>query len=112
MLRKQQRLKSGEIPHLVRRGRRVYSEDFELRMWWDNKFKEPAFAVSVSTTVDKRAVVRNRIRRKFKSVIKDLIEKGAKFRNGKYLIIVRSAKIVDVPIEDLSKLLYKAVATN
>lgn len=110
MLTRQQRLKSKEIPHLARKGRRVYSEDFELRMWWDNKFKEPAFAVSVSTTIDKRAVVRNRIRRKFKVAIKQLLESGFKFRNGKYLIIVRNLKVLEIPVEDLTKMILKATA--
>jgi len=102
MLKKQQRLKTADIPHLARKGKKLVSDGFDLRVWWDNKIT-PAFSISISTALDKRAVVRNKAKRRFKVAILELQKNDYKFRNGKYLIIVRDLKVLDMPIADLAK---------
>lgn len=108
MLKKDQRLKSKDIPHLARKGKKLFADGFEVRVWWDNKV-EPSFSISVSTAIDKRAVIRNKIKRKFKAAILELINSKHSFRNGKYLIIVRSKRVLDIENSELAKSFLKAL---
>lgn len=109
MLKRDQRLKSKDIPHLARKGKKIVSEGFDLRVWWDNKIT-PSFSISISTAIDKRAVVRNKIKRKLKVAILELQKNKYIFRNGKYLLIVRDKSIQDLSIEELSKRIKKALS--
>ncbi len=109
MLKKEQRLKTKDIPHLARKGKKLYSDGFELRVWWDNKVK-PSFSISVSTAIDKRAVVRNKIKRKFKAAILELQKNNYNFRSGKYLIIIRDIKVLETENTELSKQIFKALS--
>lgn len=109
MLKREQRLKTADIPHLARKGKKLVSDGFELRVWWDNKIT-PAFSISVSTSLDKRAVVRNKVKRKFKVAILELQKNEFKFRSGKYLIIVRDLKVLDTPTAELAKQIKKTLS--
>ena len=108
MLKKDQRLKTRDIPHLARKGKKIVSDGFEVRVWWDNKIK-PAFSISISTALDKRAVVRNKVKRKFKVTILDLQKNKYVFRNGKYLFIIRDLKVLDFNTAELGRLIMKAL---
>lgn len=109
MLKREQRLKTKDIPHLARKGKKLTAEGFDMRVWWDNKLT-PAFSISISTALDKRAVVRNRVKRRFKVAILKLEKNDYKFRSGKYLIIVRDIKVLEVTTDELAKRIQKALA--
>lgn len=108
MLKRERRLKTNDIPHLARKGKKLVADGFDMRVWWDNKIN-PAFSISISTALDKRAVVRNKVKRRFKVAINTLEKNGYKFRNGKYLIIVRNLSVLEVPIDELSKKIQKTL---
>lgn len=109
MLKREQRLKTKDIPHLARKGKKLTADGFDMRVWWDNKIS-PAFSISISTALDKRAVVRNKVKRRFKVAIQKLEKNGYKYRSGKYLIIVRNLEVLDLPIEDLAKRIQKTLS--
>lgn len=108
MLKREQRLKTNDIPHLARKGKKLVADGFDMRVWWDNKLT-PAFSISISTALDKRAVVRNKVKRRFKVAIQKLEKNGYKFRSGKYLIIVRSLAVLETPVEELAKKIQKTL---
>lgn len=102
MLKKEQRLKTKDIPHLARKGKKIVTDGFEMRVWWDNKIS-PAFSISVSTALDKRAVIRNKVKRRFKVAVLELQKNNYRFRNGKYLIIVRNLNVLEKSTSELAK---------
>ncbi len=104
MLPKHLRLQSNMIPTIARRGKLFRNEYFDLRLWWDDKLDYPKFAVSISIKIDKRAVVRNRIKRKLRAVIQDLVKEN-KFRKGSYLVIVRSVKLQEMDNNEIKSLI-------
>jgi ribonuclease P protein component len=108
MLPKHLRLQSNMIPTIARRGKLFSNEYFDLRVWWDDKLDYPKFAISISIKIDKRAVVRNRIKRKLRSVIQELVKEN-RFKKGSYLIIVRSVKLKDVENSSIKALFVKVL---
>lgn len=62
MLSKSNRLPSPEIKSVMRRGRRVTTPELTC-IWCESKTSQARFAFIVSTKVDKRATMRNRIKR-------------------------------------------------
>lgn len=101
MINKSQRLKSNEIVLVARRGKRFSTDYFDIKAWWDNNIP-PKFAVSISKSIDKKAVIRNQIRRKIKAAIFNL-QKDTQFKNGKYLFIIKSVDLKDISSIDIEK---------
>ena len=62
MLPKENRLPSPQIKTVMRRGKRVSAQGVQLIIT-QNSLPVPRFAFVVSKSVDKRAVVRNRLKR-------------------------------------------------
>lgn len=101
MLSKELRLDKKEIPKIAKKGKRLDGELFFIKAWYDDSLLNPEFAISISIKIDKKAAVRNRIKRKLRAVIKDLISEDFNFRKGKYLIIVKSKDLVDAKNEKI-----------
>lgn len=100
MLNRQYRLKNNEIAEIARKGRKFQGELFDIRVWYSINIEHSKFAFAVSTKIDKKAVIRNRIKRKLRAAVYSL-EKNKEFKLGKYLFIVKSAKIADLKSNQL-----------
>lgn len=74
MLSKDNRLPSSEIRSVMRRGKRV-SNASTLCVFLPNQENRPRFAFIVSTSIDKRATVRNRIKRLMREAVRALLPK-------------------------------------
>lgn len=98
------RLNPKEIPEIAKKGKRYSHEFFDIKTWFDSNLQTSQFAISISTKIDKRAVVRNKIKRKLRVAIHEL-EKENFFKKGKYLIIVRSDKLKEVKNNELVDIL-------
>lgn len=111
MLSSSYRIPKEEIPNIVRRGKKFSSEFFDVKAWFDDNLEHSHFAVVISAKVDKRAVVRNTIRRKFKAAIYkiindelEIINKGT-FRKGNYIFLIRNAKLQDLKSQEIEGLI-------
>jgi ribonuclease P protein component len=91
MLPRSLRLDTKEIQPLAYKGDKEISKGLHIRY---SPFSEHRFAISISTRVDKRATVRNRIKRKIRSRVQQLVKED-KIPKGKYLIIVKSPRLAD-----------------
>lgn len=91
MLPKELRLPSAEIPLLARKGTRSGNQYLDIRTL---PFDGTQYAISVSVKIDKRATVRNRIKRRIRAAIIHLAQEG-KLPTGKHLIVVKSAELAE-----------------
>jgi ribonuclease P protein component len=111
MLPKQYRLPAAEIVMVARRGKRLSLPQLDVKAWFDQTLNSPQLAISISLKVDKRAVVRNRIRRKLRAAIIALFKENPNWaKPGKYLLIVKEAALEGYSLEQLQGLLNKTVA--
>lgn len=101
MFKSHLRLNPKEIPVIAKKGKRYSSELLDIKIWFDSNLENSQFAISISTKIDKRAVVRNKIKRKLRVAIHEL-EKENYFKKGKYLIIVRSDKLKEAKNGELT----------
>lgn len=100
MLPKKYRLPTNDIPQLAKRGKLMKGDLFDVRKWYDDSLENPQFGISISKSIDKRATVRNLIKRKLRAAIQQLLNDDFD-KKAKYLIIVRSADIAETNLEDL-----------
>jgi ribonuclease P protein component len=102
------RIPKNDIPSVVRKGKRFQSDCFDIKVWYDNELEHSRFAIIVSTKIDKRAVVRNTIKRKFRSAIFSILSSHDNFfRKGNYAIIVRKVDIKNLSADDIEVLIRK-----
>lgn len=99
MLPKALRLPSSEIPNIARYGTSVFNgnEYYIKKSLPSADFTESLWAISIGTKVDKRAAVRNRIKRIFRNAILEKQQSG-ELRPGKYLVVVKSPQITSVTL--------------
>ena len=64
MLSKNLRLPSKEIVILAKKGKRFVGKNFDIKVWYDSQIPNPLMTISISKKLDKRAVIRNKIKRK------------------------------------------------
>lgn len=103
MLPKQYRLDPKLIPLIARKGKKFSHELMDIRYLPEGDI--PQFAISVSLKVSKNATVRNGIRRKLRPAIVELASQN-KFKPGKYLLITKSADLLETdPINLLTSLI-------
>ena len=75
MLKKQSRLnKNKDFAQVFQRGERLYGRYFTLR-WLRNNLSYSRFGIIVSLKVDKKAVIRNKIKRRIRAIFKDNLDK-------------------------------------
>ncbi len=94
MLSKKFRLDPKKIPFVARSGKRRENDLIILKSISDEHLANPFLAISISIKIDKRAVVRNRIKRKIRAVLRELLDDN-KIKNGLYLVIVKTDKIAE-----------------
>jgi len=87
------RLNSSKIPELSRFGMKYKCDLFDIRVWYESKLPNSLFAISISTKIDKRAVIRNRIKRKLRAVLQEIGNDSKKIKIGSYLFIIRNVKL-------------------
>ena len=109
MLSKELRLEKKEIPQIAKKGKRFDNEYFFTRAWFDDSLSKPQFAISISVKIDKRSAIRNRIKRKLRASIMDLVSESPDFRKGKYLIIVKSRDLLDLDNSKISEAIKKVI---
>ena len=107
MLNKKLRLPSKEIVQIARKGKRITGELFDTKVWYDDTLENPLMTISISTKIDKRPTVRNKIKRKIRAVWAEIL-KSEKVRKGKYLIIIKNSAIAELDNE----LIRKAIALS
>jgi ribonuclease P protein component len=94
MLPKEYRLDKSEIKRIMRFGKKIDNQLFTLRVWYDETLSNSKFAFVVSTKVDKRATVRNNIKRKFRVAVKYIANDSTKtFKKGSYVFIIKDASL-------------------
>ena len=113
MLSKQYRIPKTEIPHVVRRGKRshIRTKDTNLvtiSRWFHDELEHPRFAFIVSKEIDKRAVVRNRIKRRLRAIIYHILQEG-KLRTGDYALLVKSVDVAEMDFEELKLLVEQNI---
>lgn len=96
------RLDPKEIPFISRKGLRIVQPHMDIRVWRDNNLEYPLFSVSISTKVDKRATVRNKIKRKIRVVFFDLSKQGI-VKKGKYVLIVKNRELLNMNLDEIRK---------
>ena len=85
MLPKKNRLSGKKVAQLKKQARPINFFGFGL-IFLKNKINEPRFGLIISKKIDKRAVVRNRLKRLFLQAIKQNLNK---FKPGDYLFLVK-----------------------
>lgn len=91
MLPKPNRLPSPEIRTVMRRGKRIANASMQF-VFLPNRGNAPRFAFIVSTSIDKRATKRNRIKRVMRESVHRVFGKLHKSVDG--ILIARSKKLV------------------
>lgn len=108
MFPKNLRLDSTEIPNIARRGKKSEDEYLTIKTWFDDSLASPQFAISISVRVDKRASVRNLIKRRIRAAILELVREE-KIRKAKYLIIVKNDQLKAFKSTEVAKLLERLI---
>lgn len=85
MLPKENRLPSPQIKTVMRRGKRVSAQGLQL-IFVQNNLPVSRFAFVVPKSVDKRAVVRNRIRRVVREAVRLALSQITPGWDGVFLI--------------------------
>jgi ribonuclease P protein component len=110
MLPKEYRLDKSEIKRIMRFGKRIDTEFFTLRAWYDESLDNAKFAFIISTKVDKRATVRNNIKRKFRAAVKDIVnDSNVNLKKGSYIFIIKDAKLKSMKSNEILTLLKSSL---
>ncbi len=98
MLAKPYRLtKDKDFERLAREGRAVYGGELMLK-WRLNNLKQSRFGFVVSKKVDKRAVVRNKIKRRLRAIVRENL---SKIRPGYDVMILTRSEIKNLTFMQL-----------
>lgn len=105
MLRASYRLQANQIQTVLQRGRFkvAYHNNSKLFTLKYLPAKEHKFCFVVSTKVDKRATVRNRIKRRLRAVIYKLLQAN-EIKTGYYVLIAQNPDLAKI---DFTTLLSK-----
>lgn len=106
MLPKRNRLrKKKDFEKVFKKGRKIYSNEFLfLRALDAHSLGERRFGIVVGKTVSKKAVVRNKLKRRMRHIIKDTIKNGG---NGGDIIVIAATGLEKKNFEELKMILLK-----
>lgn len=87
MLAKQYRLtKNKDFARIAKKGQSIFSSELGIK-WIKNNLADSRFGIVVSLKIDKKAVIRNRIKRMFRAILKENL---SRFKRGfDFLILVQ-----------------------
>ena len=109
MLTKENRLKKKSDFEKVFKGGKGLKEDFLILRFKKNRLKEPRFGFVVSQKVSKKAVVRNKVKRRLREAVRGLLQR---VKNGIDAVIIAlpetQAKNFQEVERAMEKLLKKA----
>ncbi|MCA9381650.1 ribonuclease P protein component [Candidatus Dojkabacteria bacterium] len=103
MLNSKYKINKQEIPDIVKKGKRVSNDYFDIKLWYEDGLENAKLAVIVSKKVAKSAVSRNRIRRKIKACFIELA-KNNEIKLAKYVVIVRNELVKDLSQDQIKEL--------
>ncbi|MCA9387010.1 ribonuclease P protein component [Candidatus Dojkabacteria bacterium] len=129
MLNSKYKINKKEIPDIVKKGKRVSNDYFDIKLWYEDGLDNPKLAVIVSKKTARSAVVRNRIRRKIKAAFIELVKNSSdksfvgrrdlsrldfsdSLKLAKYVVIVRNEEVKDLRNEEIKELLARRSARN
>lgn len=97
--------KNREFAKVARQGNFIYNRFLNLK-WIKNDLDYSRFGIVVSLKVDKKAVVRNKIKRRIREIIrKDLKE----IAPGYDFLILTKDKIKELDYQEIKKQLFKVL---
>lgn len=102
MLSKKNRLPGPSLPQLKSQGVLQFFKDFSC-LYLPNNLEIPRFGFIISKKIDKRAVVRNKLKRVFCQAVQQNL---AQFKPGDYLFLVKRSALGADP-DHLSQLLIE-----
>jgi ribonuclease P protein component len=108
MLPQKYRIDSKLIPTITKRGVKADKDGVTYRLWYENDMQNPRGAFIISTKIDKRAVVRNRIKRIFRSAFYHLAKNG-KLRNMNFVFIIKDKKWEEKSSDDVLEFLKQMI---
>ncbi len=108
MLKKSYRLRStSDIQKVLKSGRFRHIGDLVMIKWLENKLPNDRITMVVSLKVNKKAVVRNRIRRVcMEAITKEWLERKA---DKHYDIVIVAKKITEVGLEEAKEKIIKTL---
>jgi ribonuclease P protein component len=105
MLPKKYRIDSKLIPTITKKGKKIDKDGLTCRIWYANDMLNAKGAFVVSTKVDKRAVVRNRIKRTFRAAFFQLAKENS-IRRANYVFIVKNSEWKDRSSDEVLEFLW------
>lgn len=106
-IRKSLRIPSSTLPQLFKKGSKFNFNSFNIILSSSKAITAHRVTVSVSKKIDKRATVRNKIKRLIYNAYK-LIDEKNNLKPGN-ILIVASKTVINKKQEDLENELYKAL---
>ena len=103
MLNKQYRLtKSKDFEKVARRGNVIYTKEIILK-WIKNNLNHPRFGIVTSLKVSKKAVVRNKIKRRIRAILKEYLDNIFKREISYDIMIITKSEIKDLNYQEIQK---------
>jgi|SRR5690606_12405522 len=99
MLSKKYRIPKGLIALTIKRGFSVYTKNLTLK-YLPHKTDIPLFAFVIPKKVSKRAVVRNKLKRRSKAIIKNILNK---IKDNHSYVIMFKPSVNELNFSDLEK---------
>ncbi len=108
MLPKQNRLsKKKDLERVFKQGRFFKNDFFTLRLAKNNSKNAPRFGIIVSGKVSKKAAVRNKVKRRIRAAVKDLIAKAKPGTEAVIIALPQTAKKKFQEIKEQLTLLFR-----
>ncbi len=111
MLVKEMRLDPKKIPFIAKKGKKIENDYFITRVWFDDRLLNPFFAISISTKIDKRAVLRNRIKRRFRAVINEIVAENEVIK-ANFLFIIKNKELKNIDFNKFKDLVAEVIVEN
>lgn len=109
MLSTKFRIPKDTILRVIKTGRRSSNNYFDIRSLLKDE-ENPRFTFVVSVKIDKRATVRNTIKRKFRSAIYEILKNGDLiFKNYDTVFLIRDKNIKNLKSYEIKEIILKTL---
>ncbi|RMD77380.1 ribonuclease P protein component [Candidatus Dojkabacteria bacterium] len=105
MLKKCQRLNSSEVKMISERGVKFETSNFYIKYLSCPNLKSSKIAVNVSKKIHKKAVVRNKIKRRIKAAFQSLTNT----KKAKFILTVKNLNVYNLRFEEIREELKAAI---
>ncbi|MDD4996076.1 MAG: ribonuclease P protein component [Patescibacteria group bacterium] len=104
MLPKKYRLvKNNDFARVAQKGKMIFGQEVSLK-WIKNDLNYSRFGITVSLKVDKRAVMRNKIKRRIRAILKKYL---LQFVLGYDFLILTRPKIKELDFQQIESAILK-----